>query len=54
MQIPIHLGKEVKNELILQRLKKNFEKYDLIILYELCYISFNKEGAELLFNFIFS
>lgn len=46
--------KEAKNERILQCLKKKFEKYDLIILDELGYISFDKEGAELLFNFISS
>ena len=46
--------KEAKNKRILQRLKKKFEKYDLIILDELGYISFDKEGAELLFNFISS
>lgn len=44
--------KEAKNERVLQRLKKKFDKYHLIILDELGYISFDKEGAELLFNFI--
>ena len=44
--------KEAKNERVLQRLKRKFEKYRLIILDELGYISFDKEGAELLFNFI--
>lgn len=44
--------KEAKNERILRLLKKKFKKYDLIILDELGYISFDKEGAELLFNFI--
>ena len=44
--------KEAKSERILQRLKSKFRKYDLIILDELGYISFDKEGAELLFNFI--
>lgn len=44
--------KEAKNERVLQRLKNKFKKYDLIILDELGYISFDKEGAELLFNFI--
>ena len=44
--------KEAKNERTLQRLKKKFEKYDLIVLDEMGYISFDKEGAELLFNFI--
>jgi DNA replication protein DnaC len=46
--------KEAKNERVLNRLKKKFQKYDLIILDELGYISFDKEGAELLFNFISS
>ena len=44
--------KEAKNELTLGRLKAKFEKYELIILDELGYISFDKEGAELLFNLI--
>lgn len=44
--------KEAKNERMLQRLKKKLKKYDLIILDELGYISFDKEGAELLFNFV--
>ena len=46
--------KEAKNERILQRLKKKFEKYDLITLDELGYMSFDKEEVELLFNFICS
>lgn len=46
--------KEARNERLLNRLKKRFEKFDLIILDELGYISFDKEGAELLFNFISS
>ncbi len=33
-------------------LKKRFEKYDLIIADELGYISFDKEGSELLFTFL--
>jgi len=44
--------KEAQSNRVLQRLKTRFEKYDLIILDELGYISFDKEGAELLFNFI--
>ncbi len=32
--------------------KKEFEKYDLIIIDELGYISFDKEGSELLFTFL--
>ena len=31
---------------------KRFEKYDLIIIDELGYISFDKEGSELLFTFL--
>lgn len=44
--------KEAKNDRILNRLKRKFQKYDCVILDELGYISFDKEGAELLFNFI--
>ncbi|GAB1475218.1 IS21-like element helper ATPase IstB [Bacillota bacterium] len=32
--------------------KKKFEKYDLVILDELGYISFDKEGCEILFNLL--
>ena len=32
--------------------EKRFERYDLIILDELGYISFDKEGSELLFTFL--
>lgn len=46
--------KEAKNERVLNRLKNKFQRFDLIILDELGYISFDKEGAELLFNFISS
>ncbi|SJZ83420.1 hypothetical protein [Selenihalanaerobacter shriftii] len=35
----------------LRSFEKKFEKYDLIILDELGYISFDKEGSELLFSF---
>jgi DNA replication protein DnaC len=45
---------EAKNEHVLNRLKRKFQKYDLVILDELGYISFDREGAELLFNFISS
>lgn len=34
--------------------KKKFEKYDLAILYELGYFSFDKIGCEILFNFLSS
>jgi len=32
--------------------KKKFEKYDLVILDELGYVSFDKEGCEMLFNLL--
>ena len=32
--------------------KKKFEKYDLVCLDELGYISFDKEGSEILFNLL--
>lgn len=32
--------------------KRRFEKYDLVILDELGYISFDKEGSEILFNLL--
>ena len=32
--------------------KRKFEKYDLVILDELGYISFDKEGCEILFNLL--
>ena len=34
----------------LNRYKRKFEKYDLVILDELGYISFYKAGFEILFN----
>ena len=34
--------------------KKKFEKYDLVILYELGYVSFDKIGCKILFNFLSS
>lgn len=46
--------KEAKNDRVLNRLKRKFQKFDLIILDELGYVSFDKEGAEILFNFISS
>jgi len=42
--------KESRSEKILRRLESNFEKYDLVIADELGYISFDKEGSELLFT----
>lgn len=38
----------------IQRYKKNFEKYDLVILDELGYITFEKEASEVLFNLLSS
>ena len=32
--------------------RKKFERYDLVILDELGYISFDKEGSEILFNLL--
>ena len=32
--------------------KRKFEKYDLVILDELGYVSFDKEGCEILFNLL--
>lgn len=42
--------KESRSERTLGRLESIFEKYDLVIADELGYISFDKEGAELLFT----
>jgi len=42
--------KESRSEKTLRRLETNFEKYDLVIADELGYISFDKEGSELLFT----
>jgi len=44
--------KEAKNELRLSKLEKKFRKIDLVIIDELGYISFDEEGAELLFQFL--
>jgi len=44
--------KESQSERRLHRLKQKIEKFDLIILDELGYVSFDQEGAELLFNMI--
>lgn len=46
--------KETQSERKLHRFKSKINNYDLIILDELGYISFDKEGAELLFNLISS
>jgi len=42
--------KESRSEGILRRMESKFEKYDLVICDEFGYISFDKEGAELLFS----
>ena len=44
--------KETRSEKKLYTLEKKFEKYDLIIADELGYISFDKEGSDLLFTFL--
>jgi len=44
--------KETRSEKKLYTLEKKFEKYDLIIADELGYISFDKDGSELLFTFL--
>ncbi len=44
--------KEAMNLNQIQRYKRNFEKYDLVILDELGYISFEKEASEVLFNLL--
>lgn len=48
----INTLKETRSEKRLRAFEKRFEKYDLIILDELGYISFDKEGSELLFSFL--
>jgi len=42
--------KESRSQQILTRMEGKFEKYDLVIADELGYISFDKEGSELLFT----
>ncbi|WP_058487025.1 IS21-like element helper ATPase IstB [Defluviitalea phaphyphila] len=44
--------KESRSEKTLRTFEKRFEKYDLIIADELGYISFDKEGSELLFTYL--
>lgn len=44
--------KEAMSRSQLSIYKKKFERYDLVILDELGYISFDKEGCEMLFNLI--
>ena len=46
---------ELKEAMSLQQVhqyKRKFEKYDLVILDELGYVSFDKEGNEILFNLL--
>ena len=42
--------KECRSEKTLRQFENRFEKYDLVICDEFGYISFDKEGAELLFS----
>lgn len=42
--------RESRSQKILRALESRFEKFDLVICDEFGYISFDKEGAELLFN----
>ncbi|MDW6157011.1 ATP-binding protein, partial [Klebsiella pneumoniae] len=42
--------KECRSERTLRVFQNRFEKYDLVIADEMGYISFDKEGAELLFT----
>jgi len=46
--------KEAMNSLQITRFRKRFERYSLVILDELGYVSFDKSAAELLFNLISS
>lgn len=48
----INLLKESRSQKTLTAMERRFEKYDLIIADELGYISFDKEGGELLFQFL--
>ena len=44
--------REAKTDKTLQSLEARFRKYDMVICDEMGYVSFDKEGAELLFNMI--
>jgi len=44
--------KESRSERTLKAFESRFEKYDLVIADELGYISFDKEGSELLFTYL--
>jgi len=52
MTVPLLINqlKESRSQGILTRMEGKFEKYDLVIADELGYISFDKEGSELLFS----
>jgi len=43
---------EAREERTLQRLQKQLERQDLLILDELGYVPFSKAGAELLFDLV--
>jgi DNA replication protein DnaC len=44
--------KESRSQRTLTSIERKFEKYDLVVADELGYISFDKEGGELLFQFL--
>jgi len=44
--------RESQSERTLRQLEAKFEKYDLVICDEFGYISFDKQGSELLFNYL--
>jgi DNA replication protein DnaC len=48
----INLLKESRSQRTLTSIERKFEKYDLVVADELGYISFDKEGGELLFQFL--
>lgn len=48
----INVLKESRSEKRLTNLESKFQKYDLVALDEVGYISFDKEGSELLFSFL--
>ncbi len=44
--------RKAKTGKTLQQMENRFRKYDLVICYEMGYVGFDKEGADLLFNMI--
>jgi len=44
--------REAMNQLQLSALRRRFERFDLVILDELGYVSFDKNGCEMLFNLL--